>query len=607
MTNIVNSGSTLTVTNPAGLTLTVSSTVAAGGLLDGSGTITGGGFLLLNLGTISADQPGGTLAINAATLTNQGTIFSNNELLNIGSSVVLTNLSGSTLTGGVWDVAGIGTLSVLTGEILTDNATITLNGTAAALKSGTGTPVTIDNSLTTVGSSGVLNLLGGRSFHASNSLVVNGTLTMAGGGTLFAPTGGLTIGATGDLAGSGVIDPGTPLVDNGLIEAKGGTLTLPGRGSVSGSGTLQADAGASLVLQAFGGSYAGSIVNNGTIDAAFANLTGTLVMPGAYSGTGSFLIQGGFDGADRAILELPSGLSANVAFDTNFGELLLDAGATFNGTLSGFGNSDTIVLPGISNAAQGVLNGNVLDLETSGGSVVQALTLNTGSMDYSGASFTVTENIGNSQATVTASGVAAASCYAAGTRIRTEAGEVPVEGLAVGDIVHAHFAGATPVVWLGHRHVNCRRHPEPANVWPVRVAAHAFGPRTPSRDLVLSPDHAVFVDHVLIPIKHLINGKTIIQEKVDTVTYYHVELGEHDVLLAEGLPAESYLENGDRGVFDNAGGVVSLHPDFGARRWEAFGCAPLVVTGAKLDAVVARVRARMPKNRRGGAVSRRIA
>jgi hypothetical protein len=118
--------------------------------------------------------------------------------------------------------------------------------------------------------------------------------------------------------------------------------------------------------------------------------------------------------------------------------------------------------------------------------------------------------------------------------------------------------------------------------------------------LLLSPDHAVFVDRVLIPIKHLINGKTIAQETVDTVTYYHVELAEHDVLLAEGMPAESYLENGDRSMFDNGGGVLTLHPDFGARRWEMLGCAEVIVTGPKLDAVVARVGARIPKGRRPG-------
>src|SRR5271166_6307086 len=114
MTIIVNTGSTLTVTNGSGLTITSDSTIAAGGLLDGSGTITGG-FALLNLGTISADVPGGTLTISTGTLTNQGMIFANNESLAIQSGVVLTNLTAGTLTGGVWEADGIGTLAFLDG------------------------------------------------------------------------------------------------------------------------------------------------------------------------------------------------------------------------------------------------------------------------------------------------------------------------------------------------------------------------------------------------------------------------------------------------------------------------------------------------------------
>lgn len=610
MTVIVNTGSTLTVTNGGGLTISTNSTVATDGLLDGSGTIAGN-FTLLNLGTISADVPGAVLSINSGTLTNQGTIFANNASLTIQSSVAATNLTGTTLTGGVWEAAGTGTLALLSGNIVTDDAIITLNGTASAFDSFDVVPGTIqaiENSLATVGASGVLNLLAGRDFQASGSLVVNGIVTL-GGGTLAAAVNGLTIGATGDVAGFGEI-AGTVVNLGGTIEAKGGTLIVPPSGNVNGAGTLQADAGASLVLQAFGGSYAESIVNNGTIDAAFAGLTGTLDMTGSYTGTGGFLIQGGANGLGRTILELPAGLSANVAFDTNSGELLLDrtqgVASTFNGTLSGFGNSDTIVLPTVANAQQATLAGNILNLTNSGGTVVQAITLDVSSLDYRNAVFHVAENAGNSQATVTATGVQPA-CFAAGTRIKTQAGEVAVEHLAEGDVVIAHFAGAAPVVWIGHRHVDCRRHPDPAKVWPVRVRAHAFGRRTPNRDLVLSPDHAVFVDAVLIPIKYLINGKTIVQEEVDTVTYYHVELGEHDVVLAEGMTAESYLESGDRGVFDNAGGVIALHPDFGIRRWEAFGCAPLIVTGATLDAVVARVHARVPKDRRAGGTSRRVA
>jgi hypothetical protein len=143
----------------------------------------------------------------------------------------------------------------------------------------------------------------------------------------------------------------------------------------------------------------------------------------------------------------------------------------------------------------------------------------------------------------------------------------------------------SPVVWLGRREVNCARHPEPRRVWPVRISADAFGPGRPHRDLLLSPDHAVYVEDVLIPVKHLVNGSTIAQVPVDSVTYYHVELPRHDVILAEGLPAESYLDIDDRSNFDNGGAVVRMHPDFATRAWEAEGCAEMVVTGAVFDGV----------------------
>jgi hypothetical protein len=605
MTVIVNSGSTLTVTNATGLTITGSDTIPTGGVVNGEGSIVGTGTLL-NMGTITSDQTSGVLTVNSATLTNQGTVFANNASLAIQSGVDLTNLAGGTLTGGVWESSGTGTLAFLDGSIVTDAATIILNGTASAMQSGSGTVKTIDNSLTTVASSGKLEVLGGRNFSAVSSLVVNGTV-MLGGGTLAAPINGLAIAASGTVVGFGSIDPGTAVNDGGKIEASGGTLSVPGLNNLPGTGTLQADAGASLVLTAFGGAYQESVVNNGTIDVAFGGLgSGTLAMTGPYSGTGGFLILGGFDSADRTILELPGVVSGNVAFDPNFGELLVDDTATFDGFLSKFGNNDTIVLQGISNAVSATLSGNTLNLTDSLGATVETISFLADTMNYGSAVFSVVENAGTTAATVTVSG-AQTACFAAGTRIKTWAGEVPVENLAVGDIVRARFAGTATVVWIGQRHVDCRHHARPMEVWPVRVAAHAFGPRMPHRDLVLSPDHSVFFDDVLIPIKHLINGDTVVQEPIGTISYYHIELGEHDVLLADGMPVESYLEDGARSAFNNNGEAVALQPDFGRRRWEAFGCAPLVVTGPKLAAVAALLRSRLPKARRGGVALRKLA
>jgi hypothetical protein len=119
----------------------------------------------------------------------------------------------------------------------------------------------------------------------------------------------------------------------------------------------------------------------------------------------------------------------------------------------------------------------------------------------------------------------------------------------------------------------------------VRVVADAFGVGEPRRDLFLSPDHAVFIENVLIPVKYLINGTSIAQVKVNEVMYHHVELAAHDVLIANGLATESYLDTGDRPNFSNGGGAMVLHPQFSAHVWEGMGYAKLVVSGREVDSI----------------------
>jgi collagen type I/II/III/V/XI/XXIV/XXVII alpha len=177
------------------------------------------------------------------------------------------------------------------------------------------------------------------------------------------------------------------------------------------------------------------------------------------------------------------------------------------------------------------------------------------------------------------------ACFAAGTRIATPQGDLPVDALVVGQTVACLHQGSAQVVWLGHRRVDCRRHPDPRKVWPVRVRANAFGEGQPRRDLLLSPDHAVYAEQVLIPIKYLINRTTISQESVDRIEYFHIELASHDILFAEGLPAESFLDTGNKSNFANGGAQIQLYPDFASLEWEAKGCAPLAITGPALSKV----------------------
>ncbi|MEJ8573721.1 Hint domain-containing protein [Microbaculum marinum] len=186
-------------------------------------------------------------------------------------------------------------------------------------------------------------------------------------------------------------------------------------------------------------------------------------------------------------------------------------------------------------------------------------------------------------------------CFAAGTMIRTPNGDVPVETLAEGDTVVTASGEERAIQWTGARSVDCRATTNPRQAWPVRVASDAFGPGLPERELWLSPAHAVMVtetDAVLVPIGSLVNGATIQQVPVDTIDYHHIELeGGHDVVVANGLPAETYLDCGNRAFFDGA----DVAPESERRDAEPADlpfCLPFVTHGRIVEAVRARLEAR---------------
>jgi len=184
------------------------------------------------------------------------------------------------------------------------------------------------------------------------------------------------------------------------------------------------------------------------------------------------------------------------------------------------------------------------------------------------------------------------ACYVAGTLIATKNGEVAIERLVVGDLARTASGALRPVRWIGWRRLDCRRHPRPADVWPIRVAANAFGEDRPRRDLWLSPGQNVASEGALMPISALINGVSIAQIQQATIEYWHVELDAHDVIFAEGLPAESYLDCGNRAAFANGGAFVEAHADFAPNRW-ADACLRLVKEGPAVAATKARLLARL--------------
>lgn len=167
-------------------------------------------------------------------------------------------------------------------------------------------------------------------------------------------------------------------------------------------------------------------------------------------------------------------------------------------------------------------------------------------------------------------------CFVTGTMIATPIGEVAIEDLRQGGEVTGADGRVHRILWIGHRHTECAKSPWKTDVSPVLFEAGAIADNVPSRPLMVSPGHSVEIESGwLIQAGHLVNGLSIRQVDVPSVTYWHVELAEHAILLANGVAAESYLDVGNRSEFANGGAAVTLHPRFVAEQLDRY-CLPVI-------------------------------
>ena len=152
-------------------------------------------------------------------------------------------------------------------------------------------------------------------------------------------------------------------------------------------------------------------------------------------------------------------------------------------------------------------------------------------------------------------------CFLAGTHLLTEQGYRAVEDLQIGDRVQTVEGKLEPIKWIG-RQTRHRFMAHPQRSLPIQIKAGALGENMPCRDLFVSPDHAVLFEGILINAGALENGVSIVKTFPDVYVYYHIELENHSLLDAEGVPAESFYPNReDRATFDNCAEYNDLYPE----------------------------------------------
>ncbi len=142
-------------------------------------------------------------------------------------------------------------------------------------------------------------------------------------------------------------------------------------------------------------------------------------------------------------------------------------------------------------------------------------------------------------------------CFTQGTLIKTITGEHPVETLAVGDLVLTMDNGFQPIRWIGSQRLTADDLALKPELRPVRITSGALGAGLPQRDLLVSRHHRILsrsqiarnmvgCPEVLVAAKDLVFlGGIGMANDIDQVIYWHFMFDTHQVVYAEGAPAES--------------------------------------------------------------------
>ena len=183
-----------------------------------------------------------------------------------------------------------------------------------------------------------------------------------------------------------------------------------------------------------------------------------------------------------------------------------------------------------------------------------------------------------------------ANCFLKGTKIQTAEGERKIEDLKIGDLLPTMFGGLRPIQWIGRYPI---KRSDPSKPWvkdalPIRIAPSALAPNVPHTDLYVTGGHSLLIDGVLVPAELLINGTTITRDEMreyDELEFLHIKLESHDVVYAEGVPAETLIN-----VQEFAVNFADYLRRYGTAATDEEHCAPYIHIWGGRPELVSRLR-----------------
>jgi len=465
--------------------------------------------------------------------------------------------------------------------------------------------------------SGSLINSGGTEVVFSGGAAVN--TSVQSGGYLFVLPGASVSGTSG--AGS-VISTGILYIDSPLSGAS--KFSVSGNNSIVQSETEYVLSGGNISV---GGIYSGGtldvlagtassidIYNGGVENLSGGTAYDTVILSGGTQNVGGYGNLYPAVGADTTIesggylqLEVGGALTGSIVFDGSGGQLYFDylTGNLFLPwvtsdtipVIEGFGPGDEIEISNMSVSTASVSNGT-LYLDDNDGNGSLALSFGSSSSDQFFITMTGGESIIEGSSLENSNvPILDVACFLKGTNILTPKGNMPVEKLKIGDMVKTYEGEDKPIKWIGHRHYTNLGHDHISELSPILISKDAISDNMPARDLYLSPGHAVVINKKLIHAARLVNGKSILQDfNISEIDYYHIELEQHELILAESCPVETFMNEYFRNQFENSDEFYNLYPN---QRAPDQPCLPQLFDGFELFDIQRRLRkrARLPEHK----------